>query len=183
MDGSSLEALFRKRAVLEGVPLGQLGGTIGTSVDRAMRLPEPIFFRVAALAHATTFLPDILSLIQAGTGWVFDRGFYDFAFFGDVMARGGHFITRLKANAIVPVQTVLTHTPSLRDRVIRRGGTTPCRYPLRLVEVRVKDSWYRYLTSLLDPALLPPLVGADRYRRRWRSQEACLIVKRLLNLA
>lgn len=183
VDGSSLEALFRKLAVLEGAPLGQLGGKIGTIVDLAMRLPEHIFFRGEALAHDTTFLPDILSLIQAGTLWVFDRGFYDFAFFGDVMERGGHFITRLKANAVFQVRTVLTNTPTLRDRVISLGGTTPCRYPLRLVEVRVKDTWYRYVTSVLDPALLPPRVVADLYRRRWRIEEAFLIVKRLLNLA
>lgn len=183
VDGSSLEALFRKLAVLEDAPLGQLGGKICTVVDLAMRLPEQVFFRAEALAHDTTFLPDLLSLIHAGTLWVFDRGFYDFAFFGDVIERGGHFITRLKANAVFQVQTVLTNTPTLRDRVIILGGNTPCRYPLRLVEIRVKDTWYRYVTSVLTPTRLPPLVVVDLYRRRWRIEEAFLIVKRLLNLA
>jgi Transposase DDE domain len=183
VDGSSLEALFRKLAVLEDAPRGQLGGKICTVVDLAMRLPEQIFFRAEALAHDTTFLPDILSLIHAGTLWVVDRGFYDFAFFGDVIERGGHFITRLKANAVFQVQTVLTHTNTLHDRVIMLGGNTPCRYPLRLIEVRLKNTWYRYVTSLLDPTLLPPLVVVDLYRRRWRLEEAFLIVKRLLNLA
>jgi hypothetical protein len=183
VDGSSLEALFRKLAVLADAPLGQLGGKMCTVVDLAMRLPEQIFFRVEALAHDTTFLSDILSLVQTGTLWVFDRGFYDFAFFGDVIERGGHFITRLKANTVFQVQTVLTHTNTLHDRVIILGASTPCRYPLRLVEVRVKNAWYRYVTSVLDPAILPPLVVADLYRRRWRIEEAFLIVKRLLNLA
>ena len=157
VDGSSLEALFRKLAVLEDAPLGQLGGKICTVVDLAMRLPEQNFFRAEALAHDTTFLADLLSLIHAGTLWVFDRGFYDFAFFGDVIERGGHFITRLKANAVFQVQTVLTNTPTVHDRVIILGGNTPCRYPLRLVEGRVKDTWYRYVTSVLDPTILPSL--------------------------
>jgi hypothetical protein len=183
VDGSSLEALFRKLAVLADAPVGQLGGKMCTVVDLAMRLPEHIFFRAEALAHDTTFLADILSLIQAGTLWVFDRGFYDFAFFGDVIDRGGQFITRLKAKAVFQVQTVLTSTPTLRDRVISLGGNCPCRFPLRLIEVRVKDTWYRYVTSVLDPTCLPPLVVADLYRRRWRIEEAFLIVKRLLNLA
>ena len=183
VDGSSLEALFRKLAVLEDAPLGQLGGKICTVVDLALRLPEQIFFRAEALAHDTTFLSDLLSLIHAGTLWVFDRGFYDFAFFGNLIERHGHFITRLKGNAVFQVQTVLTNTHTLRDRVISLGGNTPCRYPLRLVEVRVKDTWYGYVTSVLDPTRLPPLVVADLYRRRWRIEEAFLIVKRLLNLA
>src|SRR6266705_2316660 len=113
VDGSSLEALFRKLAVLEEAPLGQLGGKICTVIDLAMRLPEQIFFRVEALTHDTTFLPDLLSLIHAGTLWGFDRGFYDFAFFGDLIERGGHFITRLKANAVFQVQTKLIHTATL----------------------------------------------------------------------
>ncbi len=129
MDGSSLEALFRKLAVLEDAPLGQLGGKIGTVVDLAMRLPEHIFFRVEALAHDTTFLPDLLSLIHSGTLWVFDRGFYDFTFFGDVIERGGHCSTRLKANAVFQVQTVLTQTNTLRDRLISLGGSTPVAIP------------------------------------------------------
>jgi hypothetical protein len=43
--------------------------------------------------------------------------------------------------------------------------------------------WSSYLTSVLDPAVLPPSVGADLYRRRWRIEEAFHTVKRLLGLA
>jgi len=54
---------------------------------------------------------------------------------------------------------------------------------MRLIEVRYGMVWYRYLTSVLDPAILPAFVVADLYRRRWRIEEAFLIVKRLLNLS
>jgi hypothetical protein len=97
--------------------------------------------------------------------------------------RGGQFVTRLKANAVCQVQTVLTQTDRVRDRVITLGGTIPCRYPLRLIEVRVGPTWYRYVTSVLNPAVLPPAVVADLYRQRWHIEEAFLVVKRLLNLA
>jgi hypothetical protein len=36
---------------------------------------------------------------------------------------------------------------------------------------------------VLDPAILPANVVADLYRRRWRIEEAFLVVKRLLNLS
>jgi hypothetical protein len=54
---------------------------------------------------------------------------------------------------------------------------------LRLIEVRFGKVWYRYITSVLDPTVLPPFVVADIYRRRWRIEEAFHTVKRLLNLS
>jgi hypothetical protein len=54
---------------------------------------------------------------------------------------------------------------------------------MRVIEVRFGRTWYRYVTSVLDPAILPANVVADLYRRRWRIEEAFLIVKRLLNLS
>jgi hypothetical protein len=65
-------------------------------------------------------------------------------------------------------------------RLIRVEGCAPL---LRLVEVRFERQWYRYLTSVIDPRLLPAWVVADLYRRRWRIEEAFFIVKRVLNLS
>ena len=36
---------------------------------------------------------------------------------------------------------------------------------LRLVEIRCGKTRYAYITSVLDPTILPPYVGADLYRR------------------
>ena len=54
---------------------------------------------------------------------------------------------------------------------------------MRLVEIRLGKSWYSYLTSVLDPLILPPYVVADLYSRRWRIEEAFNTVKRLLGLS
>jgi IS4 transposase len=40
-----------------------------------------------------------------------------------------------------------------------------------------------YLTSVLEPQILPPYVVADLYRRRWRIESAFCTVKPLLNLS
>jgi hypothetical protein len=48
---------------------------------------------------------------------------------------------------------------------------------LRLVEIKVKNSWYSYLTSVLDPEVLPPYVVADLFGKRWRIEEAFNTVK------
>lgn len=184
VDGSTLEALFRKLAALKDTPAGALAGKICTGIDLATRLPEHIWYTAEARTHDTQFQAPILSLVQAGTLWIFDRGFYDFTFFDDLMERGGHFITRLKTNAVFKVQTVLGHTAEVRDRLIILGGAnSACTHTLRLIEVHFGSHGYRYLTSVLNPNALPAQVVADLYRRRWRIEEAFLIVKRLLNLA
>nr|BAL54761.1 hypothetical conserved protein [uncultured Chloroflexota bacterium] len=110
VDGSTLEALFRKLAALKDTPPGALAGKICTVIDLASRLPEQIWYTQDAAVHDTHFFKEILSLIQAGTLWIFDRGFYDFTFVDQVIERGGHFITRLKSNAVFGVQNVLYQT-------------------------------------------------------------------------
>ncbi len=42
---------------------------------------------------------------------------------------------------------------------------------------------HSYLTSVFDPAILPPYVVADLYQRRWRIEDAFNTVKRLLVLS
>ena len=73
----------------------------------------------------------------------------------------------------------------MRDRRIRLGsGTKRTPYiTLRLVEIKVKNTWYSYLTSVLDPEVLPPYVVADLFGKRWRLEEAFNTVKRLLDLS
>lgn len=183
VDGSSLEALFRKLDALKEAPSGTLAGKICTVIDLASRLPEYLWFTPDAQAHDTTFIDRILEFAHANTLWIFDRGFYDFTFFEKLIDKGVHWITRTKSNAVFSVEQVLLKTAEVRDRVILLGGVSPCSHPLRLIEVRFGKTWYRYLTSVLDPAILPASVVADLYRRRWRIEEAFLIVKRLLNLS
>ena len=184
VDGSVLEAIFCKLEALQDTPVGALAGKICTVIDLATRLPEQIWYTAEAAAHDTNFEAKILSMVHAGSLWVFDRGFYDFAFFDDLIDKCGHFITRLKSNAVFTVKHVLCNAPDIRDRWIILGGENgACRHTLRLIEVRFGATWYRYLTSVLDPNILPAYVVADLYRRRWRIEEAFLTVKRLLNLA
>jgi hypothetical protein len=179
-DGSTLEALFRKLKALEEVPAGTLAGKMCTVVDLASRLPRYMWFTDQALAHDTNFLDSMRKVSRAGTLWILDRGFYDFHFFQQLIDGGAAWISRSKSNLVYQVSEVFTHHDSIRDRLIMVKG---CCHPLRLVEVRFGRQWYSYLTSVVDPNVLPPLMVADLYRRRWRIEEAFLIVKRVLNLS
>jgi hypothetical protein len=184
-DGSTLEALFRKLKALQEVPAGQLAGKICLVIDLLRQLPLEIWFTEQAQAFDTHFIPNLLALVGDRTLLILDRGFYDFQFFADLMAQGSHFITRLKRNAHLEVVQRLTYTDTVKDMMVRLGTGqkgTPI-LTLRLVEVRFGRQWYRYVTSVLDPQILPPWVVADLYRRRWRIEDAFHVAKRLLNLA
>lgn len=101
-----------------------------------------------------------------------------------MIAKEVHFITRL-TKAVFKVEEVFTYQHSVRDQRIRLGTGnkgTPI-LTLRLVEIRLGKTWYSYITSVLDPTVLPPYVVADLYRRRWRIEEAFNTVKRLLGLS
>jgi len=180
LDGSTLEALFRKLKALQAHPREPLAGKIVSVVDLVTRLPVQLWFTTAPHQHDSNYTGEILALSKRGTLWLFDRGFYDFTFFYALLDQGAGFITRLKANAVFSVEKTLFLSDQVRDQVIRLGNGP---HPLRLVEVRFGTTWYRYLTSVVDPQQLSAQAVADLYRRRWRIEEAFLVVKRLLGLS
>jgi hypothetical protein len=185
VDGSTLEALFRKLKALEDAPVGQLAGKMCAVIDLATHYPVDIWFSEQARAFDTNFIPDILQRIESRTLLLLDRGFYDFQFFAALIAKECHFITRLKSNSKVEVVRWLSDTDTVKDMLIHLGtgqNGTPI-LTLRLVKVRFESQWYSYVTSVLDPAILPPFSVADLYRRRWRIEEAFNILKRVLNLS
>jgi len=184
-DGSTLESLFRKLGSLKDVSAGQLAGKMCVVIDLVRQMPVELWFSEEARAFDTRFMSDLLALIRPKTLLILDRGFYDFQFFADLIANGAAFITRLKSNAKVEVIERLTYTDTVKDMIVRLGAGqngAPI-LTVRLIHVRFGSRWYSYITSVLDPEVLPPFVVADLYRRRWRIEDAFNTAKRLLNLS
>jgi IS4 transposase len=103
----------------------------------------------------------------------------------NLIDRGVHFITRIKINASIEYQQVFTDSYALRDRLVKIGSRTK-KTPivtLRLIELRKGKVWHSYLTSVLEPEVLPPYVVIDLYQKRWRIEDAFNVVKRLLGLS
>ncbi|MUH00091.1 IS4 family transposase [Scytonema sp. UIC 10036] len=185
IDSSTLEALFCKLKSLEDVPTGQLAGKMATVIDLMTRLPVEIWFQENPRASDTKLEENILNLVPVKTLLLLDRGFYHFSFWLQLIEQEVHFITRLKKGAAIKVERVFTDSYSLRDRLIKLGsGTKKTPFvTLRLIEIHSGKTWHSYLTSVLDPTILPPYVVADLYRRRWRIEDAFNTVKRLLDLS
>ena len=185
VDSSTLEALFCKLKSLEDIPKGQLAGKMATVIDLVTRLPVEIWFQENPKASDVKLEENILQLVTAKTLLLLDRGFYHFSFWVQLIEKETHFITRLKKGAAIKVLQVFTDSYYLRDKLIRLGyGTKKTPFIiLRLIEVRSGKTWHSYLTSVLDPYVLPPYVVADLYRKRWRIEDAFNTVKRLLGLS
>ena len=184
-DGSTLEALFKKLNSLEDIAIGQLAGKMGVVIDLITRLPIEIWFRENPKMSDINFESDILNLVQARTLILLDRGFYHFLFWQQLIERDVHFITRLKKGAKFKEQHIFTESYSIRDRLIQMGyGTEKSPYiTLRLVEIRSGKAWHSYLTSVIEPLILPPYIVENLYSKRWKIEEAFNVVKRLLGLS
>jgi IS4 transposase len=184
-DGSTLEAIFKKLDSLAEVRKNQLAGKIGVVIDLVTRLPVEIWFQENAKASDMRFESDILNLVKPQTLILLDRGFCHYQFWQQLIERNVHLITRLNNKASFTVGRLFTNSYSIRDRIVTMGAgtkTIPC-ITMRLVEIRMGKTWYSYLTSVLDPLILPPYVVADLYGKRWRIEEAFNTVKRLLGLS
>ena len=184
-DGSVLEALFRKLDSLKDCPVGQLAGKICTVIEVGSQLPVEIWFTENPKAHDCQFLERLLNLATAKTLLLLDRGFYDFEWWAQLIAKQVHFICAAKSNLVYTVLQDLSITHGLTDRLIEIGQDRPGKplVRLRLIEIRQGQGWYRYLTSVLEPEVLPPYVLIDLYARRWRIEDAFHLVKRLLGLS
>lgn len=55
-------------------------------------------------------------------------------------------------------------------------------HAVRLVSFQVGQHTYRYITSILDPKQLPPLMLAKLYARRWDIEMAFQLIKQRLGL-
>ena len=184
VDGSVLEALFRKLDSLQELAPGALAGKICTVIELSTRSPVKIWFTEDAKAHDYCFLTDLLNCVRPQTLLVLDRGLYDFDWWQQLVQNRVDFICAGKSNLAYRGGEVFSATAQLKDQLIYLGKEikdTP-RQTLRLIEVAKGKGSYRYLTSVLDPQVLPPYAVVDLYCRRWRIEEAFLVVKRSLGL-
>lgn len=184
VDGTTLEALFKKVGLLRDEPGRVGGGVLLAALDLATKLPVQLWLDPDPHANEKRFLPQLKAALLPGTLIVVDRGFYQFDFFDHLVERGCALVTRARAVAAVETVTVLHTSPTARDRVIRLGrGDTRCRPPMRLVEVHVGGRWRAYLTSVLDPQVLPMADVVALYGLRWRIEDTFGLTKRLLGVS
>ena len=112
--------------------------------------------------------------IEPGATYVFDLGYYDFAWWQRMQEAGCRIVTRLKSNTVLTVRWEKLYDPGLpilSDRI----GTLPARqahnrqYPFRaeVREVRVRTDTGTILRILTNDIEASAQEIADLYKRRW----------------
>jgi hypothetical protein len=192
LDGSTLEALFRKLASLQEEPYAPLGGHMAAACNLLSHLPEAVWYDDDSACDDKTLLPPMLDwlLERPTTLLCFDLGYFAFTLFDDLTERQCYYVTRLREKTRYTVQSVLLQRPYVRDCIISMGfyRSNPCKHPARLIEVCIEDEggkkvWHQYLTNVLDPQMLSVEEVVEVYRNRWCIETAFKETKRLLGLS
>ena len=185
LDGTILEALFRKLQTLRDVAEAPFAGQLAVVCDLATHLPAKLWYTEDPGANDKAILPRLLAWLPTNSLLVFDLGFFAFTFFDDLTAAGSWFVTRLREKTSFSVQQVLVNRAHVRDRIIKLGiyRSNRSSQSVRVIEVYVADTWRQYVTNVLDPRRLSIIEVVELYDQRWRIETVFLLVKRLLDLA
>lgn len=185
VDGTTLEALFRKLKSLQGTPEAPLAGHVVAVVDLFTHLPAKLWCFDNPQSNDKLTLPDLLAWLTPGNLLVFDLGYFSFSFFDDLTDQSCYFVTRLRQKTSYEVQQVLIDRPQVREQIVKLGKyrSNPSCHPVRLIEIYLNQQWYTYVTNALDPKQLSILEIVSLYTRRWHIEITFLLVKRLLDLA
>jgi IS4 transposase len=126
-----------------------------------------------------------LLALERGMLLIFDLGFLNFTRFDQLTDAGVFFVTRKEERVVARTEQVLRRTATLHEQIVHLGSTaaSQCVHAVRLVEWQHQGKWYRYLTNVLDPELLPAEYVVALYWQRWRIEDSFNVIKRLLGLA
>lgn len=186
VDGTTLEALFRKLQTLREQPTAPLAGHLGVAVNLVSQLPAKLWWADDPATNDKALAPAIVDWLARNSLVVCDLGYFAFWLFDALTSAQTWFVTRLREKASYRVEQVLVKKPQVHDQIIQLGiykGNGQCQHRLRLIEVFVNGRWQRYLTNVLDPQRLTIVDVVALYDARWSVETTFLLVKRLLDLS
>lgn len=126
--------------------------------------------------------------VAEGATYVFDKGYYHYAFWAKIDGAGGRFVTRIKTNS--PARLILERKPEgsaiRRDAIVAlnerlsTGRHNPMARPLRLVEVEISTG--RSITLISNDLESQAEEIAGLYKQRWQIELFFKWIKQNLKL-
>jgi hypothetical protein len=172
LDECSLKARKRWVAELFGVPRGDdrlLGGKCCCVMDLRRQLIHSVLRLPAELSKDQTHSKPLVEQLPRWSLVLFDLGFFSLEWFDHLSELGLWWISRIKHNTSYHTEHVLVERDGYYEALVFLGAYRSDRsaYLYRLVKVRYRGRWYRYVTNQTD---FTRLSGADvvrLYARRW----------------
>jgi hypothetical protein len=167
------------------------------AVDGAIKLHvvfDPVLGRTTCFGVTSSRVNDITMAkafpVEPGATYVFDLGYYAFAFWAKLDAAGCRFVTRLKINTPVSVlcnrRIPRAAEHILKDQIVRlpqrlsSTRTNPYEAAVRLVTVRIGTG--RVLILVTNDLTAPATEIADLYKARWEIELFFKWIKQNLKL-
>ena len=113
-----------------------------------------------------------------------DLGYFGFAWFDWLTDQGYFWVSRLRLKTRYKVIHCFYSHDSTFDGIVWLGihYSNQAGHAVRLVEFKVDQHTYRYITNVPEPSQLPPLTLAKLYARRWDIEMAFRLIKQHLGL-
>jgi hypothetical protein len=127
--------------------------------------------------------------VEAGATYVFDLGYYDYAWWARLDATGCRIVTRFKSNTLLAVTAelevpkggdILSDRIGLLPRRQARSRKNPFSDPVREVKVRIETG--KELRILCNDLDAPAQEIADLYKRRWEIELFFRWIKQTLKI-
>lgn len=188
IDDTTLDALMRRTKALKKFAKGAmetLGGRLGCALDLSTGAYAEVLYDSDSEANEKNHIRPLLEHLGAGNMYVFDLGYFAFPFFDYLTERFCYFVSRLRSKTSYKIIQTLVEGPHYRDQIIYLGKYRADRaaHPVRLVELRIDGTWWRYITNMLNPEVLPAEQIWTLYAQRWTIEKSFAAVKRALGMA
>ena len=187
LDGSTLDKIGRYLPGLRGIANGDsrlLPGKMVALFDlRRQQWTEMIHLHNPN-QNDKVVAQELVENLPARSLILADLGFFGFAWFDYLTAKGYWWISRLREKTSHEVIHIYSQSASYFDGVIWLGQYRADRaaYAVRLVQFTIGSVQYQYITNVLDPQALPMKEIALLYARRWDIELAFKMVKQYLKL-
>jgi hypothetical protein len=172
LDESTMRGMKRWVKELADLPKGDtalLAGRLVGLFDVRRQQWVRIDWLPKAIANVQAYGKEMLSEVQMGTLLLFDLGYYNFVWFDELTQRGIWWIGRVRQKGSYTIEQWLVLRDGYSEALVWLGAyrDNQSAYLARLVQVRYRGQWYRYITNITTPSELSGAQIVALYARRW----------------
>lgn len=187
LDATTLDKVARVLPTLRGVAAGDdqlLPGKAAGLFDLRRQQWRKVVFVQEPRQNDKVQARTLVEGLPPETLLLADLGYFGFAWFDDLTQRQIWWISRLREKTSYTLRHCFYAQGDTRDEIVFLGQYRADRAAsaVRLVQFRVGERRYQYITNVLDPRLLPMGEIAQLYARRWDIEMAFNLIKTDLGL-